>query len=388
MPAPVLFGSRLPDLWKGGFGDLRHRPKHNMPVLDVLRSCAILLVFTGHFGGYFKAARWFMGSPVVNYGWTGVDLFFVLSGVLIGTQLWRELARTGDIRVGRFLLRRGLRIWPLYFSFVAFIAVEVVFFGRSSSGFWADAAYLSNYFHSQIEGGWSLSNEEQFYILAPLSLVIFKRVLKPARMWMVPVAALLALNLTRAVAVWHSTLPEAALRQVLYYPIHTHADGLAVGMLLSWCAIMRPAWVTSAAARWPIAMAMLFTGVVVYRIMPVITNFTALGLIYGSFTLIGMAATRVPALLKGHGFYVISRLSFGMYLNHFGLLERMSAWLGGWRRSGGEPVFWALYAISLIVSIALAGVTFLLIEWPFLRLRSLWMARQAAPKASAAPATG
>jgi hypothetical protein len=170
MPAPVLFGSRLLDLWKGGFGDLRVRPKHNMPVLDVLRSCAILLVFTGHFAGYFKAARWFMATPAVNYGWTGVDLFFVLSGVLIGTQLWRELARTGDIRVGRFLLRRGLRIWPLYFSFVAFIAVEVVFFGRSSSGFWADAAYLSNYFHSQIEGGWSLSNEEQFYILAPLGI--------------------------------------------------------------------------------------------------------------------------------------------------------------------------------------------------------------------------
>jgi peptidoglycan/LPS O-acetylase OafA/YrhL len=355
-----------------------------MPVLDVLRSCAILLVFAGHFAGMFNAAPWLLASPVVYYGWTGVDLFFVLSGVLIGTQLWRELARTGDIRVGRFLLRRGLRIWPLYFSFVALVAAEVVLIGRSGSGLWADATYLSNYFHCQIGGSWSLSTEEQFYILAPLSLVAFKRVLKPGRMWIVPVAALLLVNLTRAVTVWHSTLGEAALRQALYFPIHTHADGLALGMLLSWAAIMRLKWITSAAARWLIAIAMFGAGVLVYRIMPVVTNFTAIGLIYGSFTLIGMAATRLPAALKWHGFYVISRLSFSMYLNHFGLLDHLSAYMGGWRKSGGEPAFWACGAISLLLSISLAGLTFLLIEWPFLRLRSFWMAGKSAPKAVAA----
>ena len=348
-----------------------------MPVLDVLRSGAILLVFTGHFAAEFSAATWFSASPVAHYGWTGVDLFFVLSGVLIGMQLWRELARTGDIRVGRFLLRRGLRIWPLYFSFVALLAAEVVFLGRSGSGLWADATYLSDYFHCQLGGGWSLSIEEQFYILAPLSLVAFKRVLKPGRMWIVPVASLLALNLDRLVRVWHSALPEAVLRQAMYFRIHTHADGLALGMLLAWGAVMRPR-ITSAAVRWPIAIAMLIAGVLIYRIMPVVTNFTALALIYGSFTLAGMAAVRIPAVLKWHGFYVISRLSFGMYLNHFGLLAHLFTYMGGWRKSGGEPAFWACYAVSLLLSIGLAGLTFLLVEWPFLRLRALWMAGSAA----------
>jgi len=388
MPPPALSVSRLFDLWKGGLHDLCHRPEHNMPLLDVLRSCAILMVFAAHFAAIFKAAAWLLKSNVVYYGWTGVDLFFVLSGVLIGSQLWKELARTGDIRVGRFLLRRGLRIWPLYFSFVAFVAAEVVFAGRNGSGLWADATYLSNYFHCQIGGGWSLSNEEQFYILAPLSLCAFKRVLKPARMWIVPVAALLLENLDRAVKVWHSTLPEAALRQSLYYPIHTHADGLALGMFLSWVAIMRPKWITSASTRWPIAIALFAAGVLAYRVMPIVTNFTALALIYGSFTLVGMAATRIPAALRWHGFYVISRLSFGMYLNHFGLLDRLFAYLGGWRDSGGAPAFWACAAISLLLSIGLAGLTFLLIEWPFLRLRALWMAAKSSPRAVGALAAG
>jgi peptidoglycan/LPS O-acetylase OafA/YrhL len=345
-------------------------------VLDFLRSCAILLVIAGHSA---NSPRWL--SPFAYYGWTGVDLFFVLSGVLIGTQLWRELARTGHIRVGRFLLRRGLRIWPLYYSFVALIAAQAVLIGSSASGLWADATYLSDYLHSRIAGGWSLSVEEQFYVLAPLSLVTFKRVLNPARMWMVPAAPLLLLNLARFAQVWHSTVPEPALRQAMYFHIHTHADGLAVGMILAWVAVMHPEWITSSGVRWSVAIAMFGAGVLAYRIEPIVTNFTALGLIYGSFALLGMAAARVPAPLNWHGFYVISRLSYGMYLNHFVLILLLPAHMAGWCKSGGEPVYWVYTAVLILLSIGLAGLTFLLIEWPFLRLRALWMAGK--PRAAA-----
>ena len=379
MPGPASPVNRLLDLWKGGFKDLRYRPAHNMPVLDVLRSCAILLVFTAHHGGTFNAPVW-LNKSFAYYGWTGVDLFFVLSGVLIGTQLWRELAKTGDIRVGRFLLRRGLRIWPLYYFFVLFVAAEVVLIGRNGSGLWADATYLSDYFHCQIGGSWSLSVEEQFYILAPLSLVVFKRLLKPARMWIVPVAALLLLNFGRMMTVWNSTLPEAALRQYMYAPINFHSDGLALGMLLAWVSVFRPEWIRSTAIRWPVAIAMFLCGAVVYRIMPIVTNFTALALIYGSLTLLGMAAARVPAVLNWHGFYLISRLSFGMYLNHFGLLEHMFNFMGEWSKSGGQVTYWLCYGVSLLFSIAIACVTFLLVEWPFLKLRTLWLAGKAVPK--------
>ncbi|MGH9519122.1 MAG: acyltransferase family protein [Terriglobales bacterium] len=89
--------------------DLNLPAPGNVPGLDALRTMAILLVVMVH-------TQESVGShiPFVGAGWTGVDLFFVLSGYLIGRQLWKE-AQTGRIRIGRFLLRRGLRMWPLYF---------------------------------------------------------------------------------------------------------------------------------------------------------------------------------------------------------------------------------------------------------------------------------
>src|SRR4051794_5207638 len=89
-----------------------------IPWLDFCRTAAILLVLGSHvqdfgFGG--------IGAQIMNWGWTGVDLFFVLSGYLIARQLWGELALTGSVRVGRFLMKRGLRIWPLYYSAIAVV---------------------------------------------------------------------------------------------------------------------------------------------------------------------------------------------------------------------------------------------------------------------------
>jgi len=383
-----LFTERVSELYQGGLRDLRQRPKHNVPGLDVLRCFAILVVVIAHGAGAFKAPPWFGTSPFVRWGWTGVDLFFVLSGLLIGTQLWRELDRTGDIRIGRFLLRRGLRIWPLYTSLVVFIFGEVVLLGRDGSGLWSDAAYLSNYFHCQIGGSWSLSTEEQFYILAPVFLVAISKILKPRRMWIIPAAALAGLSLMRMYAVGHSTLSEDRLRQVLYFPIHTHADGLAVGLLLAWMAVMHREWIRSAATRYSIAAVALGAGVLLYRVAQVVTNFAVLALIYGSVTLLIMAPKRLPAVFNWHGFYVVSRLSYGMYLNHFGLLEHLSSYFVGWRKAAGEPAFWVLQAISLVLSVGLACVTFLLIEWPFLRLRDHWLAKNRAqePTTVASPA--
>ena len=66
--------------------DLRRRPRGNVPSLDILRSAAILLVFSGHVGGDFSGLR-IVKLPFIFWGWTGVDLFFILSGYLIGGQL-------------------------------------------------------------------------------------------------------------------------------------------------------------------------------------------------------------------------------------------------------------------------------------------------------------
>ena len=109
---------------------------------------------------------------------------------------------------------------------------------------------------------------------------------------------------------------------------------------------------------------------------------------FGAATLLGLGLKRTPKLLDWHGFYIVSRLSYGMYLNHFGLLERASALLLGWRVKGGEPAFWILYLVNLMASMAIAFVTFQLIEWPFLQIRARWLASKKQPQMEAAePAT-
>lgn len=365
----------IPSVVREGLGDLVHPPKANVAALDVLRSAAILLVFTGHYVGEFQAGQAVQRFPLFRWGWTGVDLFFVLSGLLIGSQLWKELDRTGHIRIGHFLLRRGLRIWPLYYGFVLFFAADALF-GEGVKHIWPDIFYLSNFVHANVvAGGWSLSTEEQFYLLTPVLLSLFVIKLTPRRMWIVPCLAIAALVAARALVIAHSTLPEAALRQKLYFPIYTHADGLAVGVFLAWLSVFHKDRLGSKIFPAVAAGAMFASGLLLYRVSPLLLNFTALGLIYGALELYGISALPLPGVFRWRGFYLVSRLSFGLYLNHFALLAVINHWFSGWSRRGVFGMC-GVYCLSLVACLVVATITFVLIEWPFLRVRARWVDRE------------
>ena len=365
------------NLFRSGMRDLRVRPQANEPLLDVLRTLAISFVFCAHFAGVFHAQPAVGRFPVFYWGWSGVDLFFVLSGILIGSQLWRELGKSGRIDVPRFLLRRGMRIWPLYFAFVALVLFEVVFLHRDGSGLWADALFLSNYFHCQIGGGWSLSTEEQFYILAPACLSLLAAFVPARRLWTIGFALLLPIGARWAASSAGDFPPD---KQSLFFPFHTHCDGLIVGLVLSWCWVFRPEFFETVKRRLPFAVAMLVLGLGFYAMSRTVLNFTALALVFGAAALLSIRVSSIPAPLNWHGFYVISRLSYGMYLNHFGLLERLGGWLLPARVEGGEPAFWGFLLLSYILSMAVAFCTFQLIEWPFLVLRGRWLQSRTHPK--------
>ena len=143
-----------------------------LPGLDLLRAIAIVWVMLFHsfvIGGLGERYAW-----ASDYGWMGVDLFFVLSGYLIGSQLLKPLSQGQPVSFGEFYLRRAFRILP------AFLVVLALYFGvpafRERPGIqplWQFLTFTVNllidYQHNQaFSHAWSLCVEEHFYWLFPL----------------------------------------------------------------------------------------------------------------------------------------------------------------------------------------------------------------------------
>ncbi len=142
------------------------RARKHFDSLDGLRAVSIVAVVWHHCSDH---ARWL---PMLQRGFLGVDLFFVISGFLITTLLLRERERTGAIALKAFYVRRFLRIFPPYYLMLAltcgyYVAVKHDReFAREAL---LSALYVSNLVegHSILAITWSLSTEEQFYLLWP-----------------------------------------------------------------------------------------------------------------------------------------------------------------------------------------------------------------------------
>lgn len=366
----------LSDGWK----DLREIPVGNRPCLDVLRTLAICLVFCHHTALYFDNAYFLRKLPFIRFGWSGVDLFFVLSGLLIGGQLWKELRKTGSIAIKRFILRRGFRIWPVYFSLILALLAEQVFWGRNRSGLWANAIFVANYFHyspNQIGGGWSLSTEEQFYLLIPILLVVGVKFLSPRSMIGVVVAWIAVLPLVRYLVTLRMTDWDAMV-DVAYYPFHTHSDGLAVGLLLAWILLWHPGVLKI--GRWlDFTLAVIcVVGLCCWYIQSITFQYSFMAMTYAALTLL-LLRIQLPSFLRSKVFYATSRLSYSLYLIHWGLLRRFvpshQVPIFG---SGNKSFLLALVTWG-IVSLGLAFLSFSLIELPFLKLRERVLANKRDP---------
>ncbi len=142
--------------------------------LDVLRCVAILLVI-GHHAQTFPV--W------TRIGWVGVDLFFVLSGFLISGLLYSEYKKRQNISVGRFFIRRGLKIYPaFYFFLAATLAAQLLLYKGSVplKPYLYEMLFIQNYHFAIWQHTWSLAVEEHFYIALALLLLALVRFL-PAR---------------------------------------------------------------------------------------------------------------------------------------------------------------------------------------------------------------
>ena len=153
-----------------------------LPGLNGIRAVAALSVLFGHMWAPFGG--WGIGEPFYSIPWPEgpVTTFFVISGFLITYLLQNEIGKTSDVSIGKFYMRRILRIWPLYYGyFVLSLIIVAAFKGEINSSVWFYTFFSGNISHAiglgiiPLYHFWSLGVEEQYYMWYPWLVKYAKR---------------------------------------------------------------------------------------------------------------------------------------------------------------------------------------------------------------------
>ena len=217
---------------------------HRLRELDFLRGIAILLVLLNH-QQLFKFTS--------TMGWIGVDLFFVLSGFLVSGLLFKEYIKFGNIRPGRFLIRRGFKIYPIYYLFYGIYIIPIIIKHQFNlTGFLSEMFFIQNYVWGwgyAYRPSWSLAVEEHFYFC--FSLLLFwglnSHFLKLMKMktfdkmskfeWII-ISILSGCLILRVIS--NLQFPEQNARNITMS--HLRLDSLLAGVLIAYWYYFRKEW--------------------------------------------------------------------------------------------------------------------------------------------------
>ncbi len=217
-------------------------PRRRLAGLDLLRAVAVLLVLGRHIETPLTGWNESVAAVVLVWergGWIGVDLFFVLSGFLVSGLLFSEYQNTGSVSVSRFLVRRGLKIYPAFYCFVGLTLLVLAFHWKvvavRLSEVVSELFFIQSYIPSVWGHTWSLAVEEHFYLLCAGLIFVLTRIGRgksdPYRGIPVIYAVLATLALAARVA---NANANPFTYQTHLYPTHLRLDGLMFGVLLSY----------------------------------------------------------------------------------------------------------------------------------------------------------
>jgi peptidoglycan/LPS O-acetylase OafA/YrhL len=312
---------------------------------------------------------------LLKAGWTGVDLFFVLSGFLVSGLLFKEHLRSGRIRPGRFYLRRGLKIYPNFYTMLALTsaALALAHVAVQPRNVVHEAVFVQNYLPVAWWGrehAWSLAIEEHFYFLLPPALMLLVR-WAPFRRAPVRWAAVLAVTLgTTALAIRWAMVRSGAEASDVLFLTHTRIDALAFGVLLSVVWHFTPDRVaTVRRLRWVLLPVGLLFTLPCYLLSNEHPFVLTLGLTlnYLGYGMVLAAVLTLPRMLPsplGPALAYVGFYSYSIYLWHLPFLAVVRNTLGG-----GAAAAAAFYAGSILAGVVVAR----LVEIPALRLRERWI---------------
>jgi peptidoglycan/LPS O-acetylase OafA/YrhL len=309
--------------------------QHKLHGLDHLRALAITYVLCFHYQ-FFGHPDWERGR-FSNFGWTGVDLFFVLSGFLIAGQLFNTLAKGKNISVKEFFIKRFFRIIPPYLLvMIIYIAFPVAREWGHLSPLWQYFTFTQNFGldlkkYGTFSHGWSLCVEEQFYLLLPLIFLLFNYFKADKKAVYLLVSLFVACYVVRFLNWQYLVAPYlntdefgARFNEFVYYPTYNRLDGLLVGVSMAGLFTFYPGfkeWVNK--YNYPVLSAGLLIVFAAWFLCPqqstyhtVILGFPMVAIGYGLILAAFVSPDNIFYRLQSKVTSLIATLSYSIYLSH------------------------------------------------------------------------
>lgn len=369
--------------------------------LDTLRALAILLVFANHYVNFVTR------QPTLGFvgeiGWTGVDLFFALSGYLIGNQIFAGLRRD-TFSLPRFYARRLLRTLPNYYVVLALYAFWPVFnAGAHHAPWWQYLTFTLNFDlkpGTLFSHSWSLCVEEQFYMVLPAAALLVAAWRGPWRLpigWLLIAAGFVAGILLRAHA-WDDVQPppggNGTFYREIYYSTLCRFDELLAGVALAllknchaglWARLT--AWGNATLALGVLVIAFAFRLFLAdhFGRLETIYGYPLLALGFGLLVLSALSPGSLLHRVRVPGAASIAVWSYAIYLVHKQLCVVLGKELAPFGLDANTP---AGVALLLAASILAGWVLYALVETPFMWLRERYVAAERDVKKPAAEAAG
>lgn len=376
-------------------------PSSRVKGLDTLRALAIVLVMLHHYVLFVSDAPTF--GWLGNMGWTGVDLFFALSGYLIGNQIFAALRSPAGFSFRQFYARRLLRTLPAFYAVLALYFLWPAFrAGATLPPLWQFLTFTQNINltpGTAFSHAWSLCVEEQFYVLLPAVALAIAACRKPLLLaWLAVIGTLLAGMAIRSHLWTQYVGPEEQggfhYYTLIYYSSLCRFDELVAGVALAlvknyhanaWTRLTsRGNWALAAGAALLALTWSLFLEDH-YGYPMTVVGYPLLGL---SFTLLLVAALSPGSLLQRlrvPGAGSIALWSYAIYLTHKTLCVLLRAPL---QAEGWGPNSWQAIVLMSAASLLAGWLLHLLVETPFMKLRDRYVpgnfARPAAPAGAVA----